>query len=292
MANTRLITEKTNIVGSIPSVKIAPGNGALYETMADRVCIIICTNGKADITIGSKHYTIAEKFFIIIGPGKTFSIPQATENFRGDIYNIRIGILLVDELKNVYSLKRIYDDEPFRRIPEEKYIMCRFIGRYLKNFQFESDNIYFERIIKNYLNILFYEASNIFLYDNGKEKVSESKNRYLTNRFLADVESNFKTYRKVSFYAQRLGVTPKYLSSLVAKDTGHTATEWIDEYTLLEAKKMLHNKDMAIYQIAYELSFSTPSHFGMFFRKHTGLTPKEFIKSKEITSHNEAFPQE
>ena len=49
---------------------------------------------------------------------------------------------------------------------------------------------------------------------------------------------------------------------------------------------------MTIYQIAYELSFSTPSHFGTFFRKHTGKTPKEFIKSTEITSRNEAFPQE
>ena len=60
----------------------------------------------------------------------------------------------------------------------------------------------------------------------------------------------------------------------------------------VEAKKMLRSGKMTIYQIAYELSFSTPSHFGTFFRKHTGKTPKEFIKSTEITSRNEAFPQE
>ena len=168
--------------------------------------------------------------------------------------------------------------------------MCRFIGHYLKSFQSEDENTYKIQIMQNYLNILFYEACNIFL--NREEKKAGSKNRYLTNRFFADVESNFKTNRKISFYAQKLGITPKYLSFLVAKETGRTATRWIEEYTLLEAKKMLRSGKMTIYQIAYELSFSTPSHFGTFFRKHTGKTPKEFIKSTEITSRNEAFPQE
>lgn len=287
---TKIITDKVPTIGSIPSARIYPGNGIQYKIGTDRVCIIICTNGEAEIEMDSKIYNIYEKIFLVAGPEKTISMNSSSKNFRGDIYYIHVDSLPIEELKHVYSLKRIYNEEPCYKIPDEKYIMCRFIGHYLKSFQSEDENTYKIQIMQNYLNILFYEACNIFL--NREEKKAGSKNRYLTNRFFADIESNFKTNRKISFYAQKLGITPKYLSFLVAKETGRTATRWIEEYTLLEAKKMLRSGKMTIYQIAYELSFSTPSHFGTFFRKHTGKTPKEFIKSTEITSRNEAFPQE
>lgn len=273
-----------NIIQSFFSYSQKPDEAC--KTGSDHVCIIICTSGKAEIELETRTFYIYEKIFITIGPGKQYRIAGCSKDFRADIYSIRLDLLPIDELKHVYSLKTIYDEEPCRRIPEEKYIMCRFIGHYLKSFQHENDNIYQVPILKNYLNILFYEACNIFL--NEQEKKQSSKKKYLTDRFLADVESNFKAERKIPFYARKLGITPKYLSTLVSKETGRSATGWIEEYTLLEAMKLLREGKMTIYQVAYELSFSTPSHFGTFFRKHTGKTPKQFIRANKIISRNEA----
>ena len=45
---------------------------------------------------------------------------------------------------------------------------------------------------------------------------------------------------------------------------------------LLESKVRLQNHEQSIYQIAYDLNFSDPSHFGKFFKKHTGLSPMEY----------------
>ena len=273
-----------NIIQSFFSYSQKPDEAC--KTGSDHVCIIICTSGKAEIELETRTFYIYEKIFITIGPGRQYRIAGCSKDFRADIYSIRLDLLPIDELKHVYSLKTIYDEEPCRRIPEEKYIMCRFIGHYLKSFQHENDNIYQVPILKNYLNILFYEACNIFL--NEQEKKQSSKKKYLTDRFLADVESNFKAERKIPFYARKLGITPKYLSTLVSKETGRSATGWIEEYTLLEAMKLLREGKMTIYQVAYELSFSTPSHFGTFFRKHTGKTPKQFIRANKIISRNEA----
>lgn len=273
-----------NIIQSFFSYSQNPDEAC--KTGSDHVCIIICTSGKAEIELETRTFYIYEKIFITIGPGRQYRIAGCSKDFRADIYSIRLDLLPIDELKHVYSLKTIYDEEPCRRIPEEKYIMCRFIGHYLKSFQHENDNIYQVPILKNYLNILFYEACNIFL--NEQEKKQSSKKKYLTDRFLADVESNFKAERKIPFYARRLGITPKYLSTLVSKETGRSASGWIEEYTLREAMKLLREGKMTIYQVAYELSFSTPSHFGTFFQKHTGKTPKQFIRANKIISRNEA----
>ncbi|HPA24769.1 MAG TPA: helix-turn-helix domain-containing protein, partial [Candidatus Cloacimonas sp.] len=57
---------------------------------------------------------------------------------------------------------------------------------------------------------------------------------------------------------------------------GKTAGAWINEMLLLESKVRLQDKSQSIAQIAYDLNFSDPSHFGKFFKKHTGASPLEY----------------
>ena len=71
-------------------------------------------------------------------------------------------------------------------------------------------------------------------------------------------------------------LTPKYFSSLIKQDSGKTAGEWISEMLLLESKVRLQDKSQSIAQIAYDVNFSDPSHFGKFFKKHTGMSPLKY----------------
>jgi AraC-like DNA-binding protein len=61
--------------------------------------------------------------------------------------------------------------------------------------------------------------------------------------------------------------------------SGKTAYQWINDALITESKILLHKPDNAIQQVADELNFADQSSFGKFFRKHTGLTPREYRKS-------------
>ncbi|WP_374950117.1 helix-turn-helix domain-containing protein [Mucilaginibacter sp.] len=89
----------------------------------------------------------------------------------------------------------------------------------------------------------------------------------------------FWRHRSVSFYANQLNVTPKYLSELIKKQTGKTAGEWIDRAVILEAKVLLQNKSLGVAQISDKLHFSDQSVFGKFFKSHEGVSPAEYRKS-------------
>lgn len=84
----------------------------------------------------------------------------------------------------------------------------------------------------------------------------------------------------MAFYARELCLTPKYLSSVVKKTTNRTVTEWINETVVLDAKTQLKSSQMTVQQIANYLNFPTPSFFGRFFKKHTGMTPKAYRLSE------------
>lgn len=83
-------------------------------------------------------------------------------------------------------------------------------------------------------------------------------------------------HRDIGFYADKLCITPKYLSVVVKKVTGRSPVDWVDRSVMLYARTMLTSSDMTVQQIAAELNFPNPSFFGQYFKRHEGVTPKHF----------------
>lgn len=99
---------------------------------------------------------------------------------------------------------------------------------------------------------------------------------HTVEKFLRLVQENFRKVRFLDYYADRLELTPKHLSRIIKQHTGFTAVEWINRYVILEAKVMLSSTNMNVQQIAEELNFPSQSFFGKYFKKATGLSPKDF----------------
>ena len=131
-------------------------------------------------------------------------------------------------------------------------------------------------IVKSYCHIIF----NLLCDELMKEK--EVTNRHISRKesiyqsFVSHIEKHYKNERSVKFYAEKLCLTPKYLSSVIHQMSGKHASEWLDDFILLEIKALLKTTNMPVQQIAYELNFSTPAHFGKFFKRLTGISPKRY----------------
>jgi AraC-like DNA-binding protein len=106
-----------------------------------------------------------------------------------------------------------------------------------------------------------------------------SRSRVIYENFLKLVTEYHTQYRNVGFYADKLSLTPKYLSKLVKNESGRSAPEWIDAYVILEAKNLLKHSNIAIKEIVYKLNFPNQSVFYKFFKMRTGMTPSEYRNS-------------
>lgn len=256
------------------------------EICFDKIIAIMCFSGSGNIYMSGVQNSIIPDSFTVIAPGIPFRI-DASNGITADILLTSADILFINGIpQGSNMLKRLYLEKSCCSIPEYKLGICRSILNYLRILKSETHNLFRAPIIRSYVNIFFYEASNILINeDTGSYPTTKSRNTCA--RFIAEVEHNFRTMRKVKDYSEKMNLCSKRLSAIVKQESGRTASEWIEFCTLYHAKKMLVSGEMSIQEISYDLSFSTPSHFSSFFRKHTGMTPKEFIRTS-VTSHNEA----
>lgn len=107
---------------------------------------------------------------------------------------------------------------------------------------------------------------------------SRTHSRKLTyvQTFLRLVRTHHRRERAIGFYAEKMFISPKYLSLIIKEATGRSAAEWIDQYVLQEAKNLLRYSGKNVQQVAYELNFTNQSSFGKYFKHLTGLSPTQF----------------
>lgn len=114
----------------------------------------------------------------------------------------------------------------------------------------------------------------------GEAACRPRRTEIIFERFMNLLSTHHAHERNVSFYAHEMNLSPNYLSGNIRSYSGRSAAEWINEYTVTEAKAMLRFSDMSVMQVSERLSFPSQSAFGKYFKQYVGVSPKEFRKSK------------
>ena len=111
---------------------------------------------------------------------------------------------------------------------------------------------------------------------------------YIVKQLMALLATGIsRTQRGVNYYAERLNVSPKYLSATIKRLTGHSVTSYIDRHTIPILKDYLNDERLSLTQIADLMNFSTLSYFSRYCTKHLGQSPSEYRQSLQ-PYHSEA----
>lgn len=131
-------------------------------------------------------------------------------------------------------------------------------------------------ITTHLMMMICYEIAAFYQHYQPNGRRVHSRQDTMLQEFLSLVVDHYQISREVSYYADKMCVTPKYLSLAVKRASGKSAAGWIHDMVILNAKSLLKGTQLTIQQIADRLNFPNPSFFGQYFRRHTGLTPKEY----------------
>lgn len=168
------------------------------------------------------------------------------------------------------SDKNIFDEPDVLKSDFEQ------IGRYVTGF-----NTYLgEEVTGTQLRLLLYDIWRVFFRMVTNNENSELPSCHFAG-FLLDVKDNCKEHREVAWYAQRLGLTPKYLTEVCISATKQPAGDWIDHYTARLLRKKLSAPNVSLTGLAKDMNFSSLPAFTRYVKRVLGCTPSEFRESPE-----------
>lgn len=105
---------------------------------------------------------------------------------------------------------------------------------------------------------------------------STDRDKELFNQFLILLGHEQHKRRQVSYYAERLYITPKYLSTVCTRVSGKSPMRWITDSVMEQCYTLLKTTNMSIKEISNQMGFPNPSFFGQYFRDEAGMTPLEY----------------
>mgnify|MGYP003279969831 CR=1 FL=1 len=123
-----------------------------------------------------------------------------------------------------------------------------------------------------------YEEVMSGVIESTAEFISQTANK--KNSLIYDcqcyIDQHYKEYITVAGIAESIGTSPSYLSRIFKETTGRTIIYTINQKKIEQAKEYLQHTDMKIYEIADALGFENVTYFSHFFKKHTGISPKDY----------------
>lgn len=134
----------------------------------------------------------------------------------------------------------------------------------------------YEVAARSYLALVGVEVARLAASRNRSGMVTLTATDPTVEELRRLIEANFRVERNIGFYASKLAMTPDRLNDHVKRATGVTAGHLLRQRILTEAKRQLVFTQLTVGEIAYDLAFADPSHFGRFFKKQTGTTPQAF----------------
>lgn len=245
------------------------------------ILLAVCSSGRIDVEIDMRDFSILPSSLLVLRPGHIINSYKVSDDFEGFFIALNGEILkeALPSFAQIVSCAIYFLNNPIIQLTKNELDDQLGFFRMIRRKMNDTHIIYHDNIVRSLCEAMFYET--LSLYSGHIKEIGNVGRRKmeLLFDFVSLVEKNFKQRRDVSFYAQSLCITPKHLSAVLKETSSRTAHQWIDSYVVLEAKMMLKERQMSVKEVSSALNFANQSFFGKFFKKETGMSPREFMES-------------
>lgn len=256
------------------------------DVKVNRAISVLVIKGHIKIEFNTHEVDIVAPAMLSLKHDSVVRVLPTQEDKGVDCYMIGYETPFLRDINISFSVitgeAMIEHDDPVLRLNDRE--MSQMLRYYSLIFSVLNDNFNHQlnrHIVSSLTTAIFYQVT-LFLYKrlemNHIDNASSRRTSYVED-FLRLVHINYMRERSVSFYANKLFISPKYLSLLVKEVTGRTAARWIDFFVIMEAKNLLRYSGKNVQQVAYALNFTNQSSFGKYFKHLTGMSPTDYQKS-------------
>lgn len=243
---------------------------------------LLCVSGRSIISTGVEQYDFCETSELIFLAGSLIQVINPSPDFRVRMLLFPKEIFLKASLPIDTSYFNYITEVPYfnHAANDANLTSWRRVNQWMDMAEllFTHPAKHFrEQLEQNFLQSLF-----MWVFNSIPQKYLSIHNKYsrkqmLYHRFMFLIREHSTQEHQIGYYANQLCVTPRYLNeAVISYSNGRTPKQLIDEQLTAELKVQLSNPSLSVTEIAQLLNFQEPANMSRFFKKNTGMSPKEF----------------
>lgn len=279
----RVMDEQKNVIIADSLQHVQGDNYSFYcnaDCYSRYLVHALCTGGSCRFAFNGREFDLHEGDLMIVRKGKLIEWMHPSADFKVKIIYINSDFISLCLPQSNYGTKgqlALFLNPVMHLTPEQQEVCCSDFRMVEQRVGDTGHHFHRDMLITAVqMLILDFFDFHSHLYD---ETDISTQSAAIINRFLTMLEDGtYRRHREVSYYADRLCVTPKYLSEVSKKVSGYAANYWINRYTALDIARLLKDKSLTFVRISDMFGFSSPAYFSRYVQRNLGVNPTEYRK--------------
>lgn len=237
--------------------------------------ITLVLEGKTSLNFNGIPYEANKNDLFICPPHNLLENAMLSVDFKCNCIGMSTRYIqrIVPMAENSWDIKILFEKNPVCRLTSgEAAVFCQYYNLLCSKIHLPS--VVQGKVINTLMQAFMYDMQYILGRVVKTSPRPFTSGEYLFKRFIELLESSWPKSRNVASYADRLNVTPKYLSAVCRNVSTETPSRLIDRYVLKDIEYLMKHTSKSIKEIAGDLDFPNLSFFGKYVKKHLGMPPK------------------
>ncbi len=248
--------------------------------------VIYCSKGNLVLRFNGDELTVREQEMLMVVPGSEVSYVNSTADCEcrmiavyGDMRREISGTCLREDI-NWLEKSNYIRENPILPLTHYQNEICRVFADFYTSFSTKITSEVDDKVVRNILT-----AGIITLLDWIGSHMptvnlphTQGRTNIVFKQYLSLIQESKGRKREVQWYADKLSITPKYLTTICHNVSGKSASEIANESTVIEIKRLLTQTDLSSKEICQQLDFVTHSFFCRYVKREIGMSAKEYRK--------------
>ena len=231
---------------------------------------LLCLGGTCRYRFNGRPFELHAGDVSIVRKRKMLEKIEPSDDFRCKIIYATPGFINLCTPQSNYGIKGSLALflNPVMHLTPEQQIVCRRDFDLLELRIKDTEHRFYREVLINAMQAAILDFFDFHARIYGESDIS-TQNASVMSRFLKMLEEGtYREHREVTYYADRLCVTSKYLSEVSKKVSGYAANYWINRYTILDITRLLRDKSLTFVQISDMFGFSSPAYFSRYVQQN------------------------
>ena len=251
----------------------------MHATQIDKVFIAICSQGELRFEMDGTDYAIMKDEVFVGYPNAIYNHFEATHDLRCRLISMTKSLLqeMLYPNQSIWNRTLFLKKHYIIHLSEQEVAMQNCMNTVLTYNLGSKKTTFRKEIIHSLVQCIIYELcrtlSTMVQTDSSQET---NQRKILFDRFISYLSACDVKKLPLSYYADKLCVSTRYLTMVCREISGRTAYDWICDYVQNDIRFYLLHTNLSIKEIAVKLGFCNLSFFGKYVRENLGKSPSEF----------------